>query len=178
MFTADLFPFDPCDFLQMTAVLDIGESHLELNYFLRGETERVLLQSKGSSGQRLINLWDHTCFEFFMAPSEKKHYWEFNFSPTGAWNCFRLEDYRKDATYPEITVPVIRLEEKPGLIFLQAVLNIPGILSASDEWDIQFATVIKLTDSSLQYWSNSHFCDEPDYHSRRNFINQIKKSDF
>ncbi|MCK6604699.1 MAG: hypothetical protein HUU43_13790 [Ignavibacteriaceae bacterium] len=178
MITVDLYPFDPCSFLQMTALVNIFSGTIEINYFLRGETDKVLLPQSAAEPQRKMNLWDKTCFEFFMAPSDMPHYWEFNFSPSGDWNCFRLENYRKDASFPEIEVPVMHLETRQGLIFFQALLNIPEITESAESWDIQIPAVIQLQDKSLRFWSNSHFCDEPDFHSRKNFINQIKKSDF
>lgn len=44
---------------------------------------------------RADGLWQSTCFELFLGSPAETGYIEFNFSPSGAWNCYEFSDYRQ-----------------------------------------------------------------------------------
>ena len=47
---------------------------------------------------RTDGLWRHTCFEAFIAPAGSSEYWEYNFSPSGAWAAYHFTAYRTGMT--------------------------------------------------------------------------------
>ena len=55
---------------------------------------RELIWPDYESIRRADNLWLSTCFELFLAGESQPGYTEFNVSPSGAWNCYRFDDYR------------------------------------------------------------------------------------
>jgi hypothetical protein len=53
---------------------------LRLAYSLRGDLSQLAIPCHAAS-QRSERLWEHTCFEAFIAPAHSENYWELNVSP-------------------------------------------------------------------------------------------------
>ena len=66
------------------AVGTMPDGALRLRYFLDGEIERIALPRRVAS-RRADRLWQHTCFEAFIARRDARAYCELNFSPSGEW---------------------------------------------------------------------------------------------
>lgn len=66
---------------------------LSITYRLYGDMARLLIPV-GGAGERCDNLWEHTCFELFIACTGSTAYREFNFSPAGQWAAYDFTDYR------------------------------------------------------------------------------------
>lgn len=84
--------------LTITGAVSISAETLEIAYQLQGDLDQLSLPSPASPPERRDRLWQSTCLELFLAPKETKTYWEFNLSPAGHWNVYRLEDYRQGLT--------------------------------------------------------------------------------
>ncbi|HXO16400.1 MAG TPA: hypothetical protein VN835_08655, partial [Steroidobacteraceae bacterium] len=69
------------------------ETTLVCNYSLHGDVGRVRMSGAGV-GHRADGLWQHTCFEAFIAAPGVAGYYEFNFSPTLDWAAYQFTDYR------------------------------------------------------------------------------------
>src|SRR5205814_10732274 len=59
----------------------LAAATLVCNYSLHGDIARVRVSGAGA-GHRAHGLWQHTCFEAFIAAQGAAAYYEFNFSPT------------------------------------------------------------------------------------------------
>src|SRR5258708_23125930 len=66
---------------------------LVCNYSLHGDVGRVRVSGAGA-GHRSDGLWQHTCFEAFIAAPGAAEYYEFNFSPTLDWAAHQFTAYR------------------------------------------------------------------------------------
>ncbi len=73
-----------------------SQTQLQLTYKLTGNLEKLHWPEANTEQVRELNLWEDTCFELFLSIPDKKHYYEFNFSPSGNWHSFSFSDYRKD----------------------------------------------------------------------------------
>ena len=71
------------------------DNQLLLEFRLQGPQEDLVCPSQTATAQRLDGLWQSTCLEAFFAIPGEAHYWEFNLSPSGDWNLYRLEEYRQ-----------------------------------------------------------------------------------
>src|ERR1700757_4395609 len=67
---------------------------LVCNYSLHGAIGRVRVSGE-QPGHSADGLWEHTCFEAFIAAPGVAGYYEFNFSPTLAWAAYQFSDYRE-----------------------------------------------------------------------------------
>ena len=89
------------DSLTITGHISFTEGTLEVAYQLQGDLAQLSLPSPASPPERRDLLWQTTCLELFLARRGTIGYWEFNLSPSGHWNVYRLEGYREGLT-PEL----------------------------------------------------------------------------
>lgn len=128
-----------------------------------------LLESHPTAGAgRADNLWKSTCLEWFLHPSSGDSYWEANFSPTGAWNLYRLDGYRRGLR-PEhrASAPVCRAQRDGAdfvVVFSFDLTFLLKELSSVPEWRFAPALVLELNDGSKHYFSLAHTQPSPDFH--------------
>jgi hypothetical protein len=73
------------------------------------------IPSRSERPQRLDRLWEHTCFEAFLARKSSdstlllEEYWELNISPSRDWNLYHFDAYRQGQR-PEEAVESIQTE--------------------------------------------------------------------
>ncbi len=84
--------------LSITGHLSITTDTLEVAYQLQGDLDQLRIPSLASPPERRDLLWQTTCLELFLAHRGANGYWEFNLSPAGHWNVYRLEGYRQGLT--------------------------------------------------------------------------------
>lgn len=84
--------------LSITGQLSITANTLEVAYQLQGDLDQLNLPSPARLPERRDLLWQTTCLELFLARPGANRYWEFNLSPAGHWNVYRLEGYRQGLT--------------------------------------------------------------------------------
>jgi len=66
---------------------------IRLNFQLTGDLEQIRIPAPQPPAA-VDRLWEHTCFEVFIAAAGKANYHEFNFSPSGQWAAYAFSDYR------------------------------------------------------------------------------------
>jgi len=84
--------------LTITGHLHITDDTLAVSYQLQGDLAQLRLPAPASPPERRDLLWQTTCLELFLARQGGNGYWEFNLSPAGHWNVYRLEGYRQGLT--------------------------------------------------------------------------------
>ena len=72
----------------------LSADRLKLTYRFSGDLEALRLPEPRSAA-RTDGLWRHTCFEAFIGHSGAGDYWEYNFSPSGAWAAYHFSGYRE-----------------------------------------------------------------------------------
>ncbi len=144
---------------------------LRLRYRLAGAIDAVRLPSPAPSPARRDGLWSTTCFECFWAIAGERPYWEFNLSPAGHWNLYRLADYRQDLR-PEDGVdrPIPRLLRNDGSLALEVDLPLPPAIPAGAPLQVAITAVIEDRHGQVSYWALGHPGAEPDFHDRRGFL--------
>ena len=137
-----------------------------------------------SPGLRSDQLWESTCFEFFLAPVKGKHYWEFNLSPDGSWNFYSLKSYRSELREAQevLTPPVVerKLQAKRGQ--LQFSLDLTDLIAANplllQEFKMACSAVIKWQGEETSYYALQHPQLKPDFHHPEGFVLTFKDNLF
>ncbi len=170
------FALQPFESLPQLADLTIsGEisrrgERLMLRYALQGPLDTVLLAPPAPQPCRLDELWQTTCFELFLARPGQEPYWEFNLSPSGHWNVYRLEGYRRglaaEAAYQQLAVQVLR---DPQELRLMLEVDLPPGLGADQPLEAAITAVIQQRSGLVSYWALEHGGSEPDFHRREDF---------
>lgn len=174
--TADLLPHPdtPCPAVRQLRVRVSGhpDTALILIYEVIGDLGAVRIPAP-MLPEAADELWQHTCFEVFVARAGEAAYREYNFSPSGQWAAYTFGDYRVRAEARALPAPRLHLTRQVDRLELQAMLP-PGALpggSGVGHGDLQLglSAVIEGVDGSRSYWALRHPAARPDFHHRDSF---------
>jgi hypothetical protein len=117
---------------------------------------------------RTAELWQHTCFEAFVAPIEGDVYYELNFAPSTAWAAYRFDSYRNGMAKAELAAPEVKSGPMPAMLHLTATVDVGPLpeLVPWEDWRIGLSAVIEASDGSRSYWALAHPAGDPDFHHR------------
>jgi hypothetical protein len=124
--------------------------------------------------QRQDNLWQETCFEWFLGIPEVDRYWEFNLSPAGHWNVYRFDRYRA-GMQPETAVRGLpmQVQQQSDGVLLQVAVNLAAIGLAEQGLEVGITAVICRRGNELSYWALTHPGSEADFHRRDSFVMRV-----
>lgn len=144
---------------------------LTLHYRLDGELAALRIPEPRSP-VRADGLWQHTCVEAFIGLSGGRSYWEYNFSPSGAWAAYQFSDYREGmAPLMKGAAPVISARETPESLALSVAVDLSWISRATAaELVLGAAAVIETRERVLSYWALEHPAGKPDFHQAESRI--------
>jgi hypothetical protein len=143
-------------------------SELRLRFRLDGAIGSLRIPESCASPGHADGLWEHTCFEAFLAAAGSPRYWEFNFSPSGEWARYGFRGYRDRMTTPalaELPPPSMEWAVTGGSLELEA--GIPLARSsdlAAAPLRVALAAVVEARDGGRSYWALRHPPGKPDFH--------------
>lgn len=144
---------------------------LSLAYRLKGSPERLRIPGPLPPGPA-DGLWEHTCFEAFIAVADGPAYREFNFSPSGQWAAYGFSDYRqRDEAFKAAAAPRLAFRRLPDGVELDAVVS-PELLPpdpAGAGYRLGLSAVVESADGGKSYWALAHPGPKPDFHRRDAF---------
>ena len=144
---------------------------LELEYVLEGDIARLLIPAE-SAPCRADKLWQHTCFEAFVAAMGTTGYHEFNFSPSTEWAIYRFSAYREGMTPVAPTLPpAVSLRRGRDRLTLAASIDLDSLpeLRGSGALRLGLSAVIEDTQHNSTYWALAHPPGKPDFHHADGF---------
>ena len=150
---------------------EFTEGYLHLQYELMGELNALNIPSAQASCA-VDGLWQHTCFEAFIAVNGEERYYEFNFSPSSAWAAYAFSDYRNRSAWTINKAPIIKCTQiKESLLMdvLIAAVDLP-LKQIEQSFQLGLTAVIETNDGELSYWALQHSDSAPDFHQRQHFI--------
>ena len=149
---------------------------LVCNYSLHGDVGRVRVSGAGA-GRRADGLWQHTCFEAFIAAQGVAGYYEFNFSPTLDWAAYQFTDYRDGMTPANLTqAPGLHVRRSSDQLQLTATVHLAGLTELYDAPALRLALAAVIEDhrGRLSYWSLEHPPGKPDFHHPDGFTIELR----
>jgi hypothetical protein len=169
-----LIPFPGPDLpaISVHGTFSLDHLFLTLEYSLSGDLESVLLPPASSNPQRKDELWKATCFEFFLAVKGQTGYWEFNLSPSGDWNAYRIDAYRRIGFREETAISQLPFEFQKGSdeYALGVFLDLTDLITSGLEIQLGIAAIVQTKDGNETYWALVHPASQPDFHARESFI--------
>jgi hypothetical protein len=111
-------------------------------------------------------LWQHTCFEVFLARKGARAYREYNLAPSGQWAAYAFSSYRKRIP-AEPPFAGSRIRRADGALAVSTRIRAKGMLR------IGLAAVIEEKSGALSYWALRHPPGRPDFHHRRSFALEL-----
>jgi hypothetical protein len=140
---------------------------LAFHYVLRADMARIRIPLPSGKGARINSLWEHTCFEAFVATGAAASYHEFNFSPSLNWATYRFGDYRQARSIPEIDhAPEISVQRSEQQLELASRISVQHLPELSNTRYLRFAPAAIIEDEAgdLSYWAIRHPPGVPDFH--------------
>lgn len=150
----------------------VDEQRLSVGFTLRGDLDRLAIPDPGGP-QRTGRLWEHTCFEAFLAMPGQDAYWELNLSPSTEWAAYRFLRYRESGGPVPDLEPRITVQRSPERLELQAVAAL-GALDSGRGLLVGLSAVIESMDGALSHWALWHGPGRPDFHHRAAFALELK----
>jgi hypothetical protein len=134
---------------------------LRLIYLLEADLDRLKIPPPAAPA-RSDRLWEHTCFEAFVACDGDEGYREFNFSPSGAWAVYAFDGYRRNMKPADAAEPVIRVHRSADRLEIDASIQAERV--HPEHLRLGLAAVIEDEDGVRSYWALSHPASKPDFH--------------
>lgn len=159
-----LVPFGiPCNFEVKCSLLK-NENKIELQYNVVGPISSLSFENFNQQQFRPDEIWKRSCFELFLKDPSSTRYYEFNFSPQGAWNSYYFNNYRELAGHSLINKePIISFEKSINQVSCFVELNLSNWISK--RFTLASTTcILKNQDNHNNYFAPSHPCDDPDFH--------------
>jgi hypothetical protein len=175
-----LIPYDSLSAPQteVQIELNVTAESLYVSYRIQRGLELIDLGSPTPHKERVMKLWEKTCFEFFIK-NEKDSYVEFNFSPNFEWNCFYFPKKGEPLTeWTRMNRPSTEILLSMDHYFLVAEIRKelmpPGFFDETTLGEralsVGLSTVIKDKSGIISYWALSHHDTRPNFHDFRSFI--------
>ncbi len=174
-FSLICFPAAQIPDISITGSVSLQKNIVHLQYLLTGIIEDILLPPASVHPSRKDDLWKSTCFEFFLAMKDHPHYWEFNMSPSGDWNVYHMDEYRRIGFREESSIHRLPFEfqkEARGLT-LDAQVDLNPILPRNQFLEFGIAAVVQTIDRTETYWALAHPAPAADFHLRESFILEL-----
>lgn len=149
------------------SVVRLDSDRLQFAYRLTGEMSALKVPTLQTSAM-VEGLWQHTCFEAFIAEPNELEYLEFNFSPSSQWTIYRFNDYRQRVDYIGSITPKIHVEITETQLHLVAEIELPKNL-VNNNLQIGLTAVIENKHAQLTYWALQHPAPKPDFHLKAGF---------
>jgi hypothetical protein len=155
--------------VKVTASVELlSGSTVRFAYKLSGDLENVAVPPRAPAA-RADRLWEHTCFEAFVA-ERSGSYHELNFSPSTQWAAYSFAAYRSGMRALELAPPAIVVEHAGGELRVTASADLGALAAAPWPWRVGLAAVIEGRSGRRGYFALRHTRARPDFHDADCFI--------
>lgn len=167
-----LAPFgDPILPFRLRATANVRAGRLAARFEISGDLAGIVFPGPSSAPARCDLLWQRTCFEVFVNPAPGEAYWEFNFSPSGDWACYRFDSYRSGMSPEQTAVIAERAVNSPtsALREWEFSADVTALPEIAVPLRFGLAAVVETESGEITYWAASHRGGKADFHSRESF---------
>jgi hypothetical protein len=153
----------------VAARAELAGSSLRFEYRLRGQLVKLAIPRLGAP-RRADRLWEHTCFEAFVAPAGSARYYELNFSPSTEWAAYVFDAYRQGMRPLALAqAPAIVVATTDDELHVTAGVELAGLADAPWPWRIGLSAVVEDRAGSRAYFALAHVREKPDFHDAAAF---------
>ena len=145
-------------------------TELQITFRIDGDIARIRVPSP-TAPRVATQLWQHTCFEAFVAVEGRAAYHEFNFSPSGEWAAHAFTSYRDGGPLAnEMMRPDIAVRSTNNRIELDGLIRLDSLSPIHPRASLRvgLSAVIETSDG-LSYWALRHPTSKPDFHDAAGF---------
>lgn len=156
--------------LKVSGTIKRSSHILCLDYRLYDPKAAVLIPPQSKHPLRKHDLWEETCFEFFLRIKDCEPYWEFNLSPSGHWNIYHFDTYRQGMKEEMAFANLpFKFNDRADSLSLQVTIDLQAIVRPEQILEIAVSTVVEFKDGNIAYWALVHPGTQADFHDRDSF---------
>jgi hypothetical protein len=147
-----------------------ASAELRMTFRLDGDIRRILVPPPAAP-RIARQLWQHTCFEAFIAVEGQPAYHEFNFAPSGEWAVYAFSGYRNGGLRANETMrPDIAVRRTDSRLELDSLVRLDSLSAIHPRAALRvgLSAVIEAREG-LSYWALRHPADKPDFHHTDGF---------
>ncbi|MDF5712210.1 MAG: DOMON-like domain-containing protein [Nostoc sp. S4] len=160
--------------LKIAGNINRNINQLSICYTLTGNLKEIAIPPPSNTPSRKHQLWEGTCFEFFLGIKNSQKYWEFNLSPAGHWNVYCFDGYRQGMQEETaLTILPFHVYIQANKLVLTLKMDLDKIILPEQIIEVAITTVIKYIDDGVTYWALTHRGAQPDFHLRDSFIVEL-----
>ena len=149
---------------------------LQLEWSLTGNLEELAIPRRSAS-RRADGLWEHTCFEAFVAPASGGSYCELNFAPSTRWAAYAFDGYRQGMRPLELDEPPsVKVVTAANELRVTAGIELGSLADAPWPWRIGLTAVVEDRAGGRAYYALSHPREKPDFHDAAAFTVILDRS--
>jgi len=148
---------------------------LSLGFTLTGALQALAIPAPAEPA-RTDHLWEHTCFEAFLADPRTEGYCELNLAPSGAWAAYRFRRYREGGEPALELEPRLVVHRWPDRLEVHALVRLPPEL-AGRPLRVGLSAVVEQAGGNLTYWALRHPSARPDFHHPSAFALDLAPED-
>jgi hypothetical protein len=167
-----LIPHPDSALLAATITARVGlerAQRVTFEYALTGDLAPLAIPRRAPSA-RAERLWEHTCFEAFIAPAGGTGYCELNFSPSTEWAAYAFDGYRQGMRPLEVAEsPALRVAVTTNELRVTAAIELGGLADAPWPWRIGLTAVVEDRTGGRAYYALLHPRAKPDFHDAAAF---------
>ena len=144
-----------------------GDGFLAFRFVAEGTVSALAVPPPANAPCRRHLLWQHTCFEAFVAAAPGGPYHELNFSPSGEWAHYAFRAYREGGRVEDGgPSPGIRVERDDGRLALSARIPLAGLSPDLVAAPVHLALsgVLEEKDGRISHWALHHPSEKADFH--------------
>ena len=160
---------------QINVMLSRREAGLQVVFELDAQLSDLMIPGFNPYKiKRKKKLWEHTCFEIFLAQQGMPNYREVNLSPSGSWNVYSFTGYR-EGMKPEKFFNTLPIEVKilsDQKLKVETAIDL-GLLQDCSDLDVGLSAVLEQNDGKKSCWAVDHPKDIPDFHAREGWLRII-----
>lgn len=147
-------------------------TRLRVDFVLDGDLAGLRVPPAGPTrpGARL---WEHTCFEVFVAAAGAASYHELNLAPSGAWAAHAFRGYRDGGPLAdERAAPALAVRRTAQTLALEASVALAALSPSYVEARLRLgvSAVVEEASGGLSYWALHHPSARPDFHHADAFV--------
>lgn len=176
-YSFSLIPFPAANIpeIQITGRVSRQSNLLSIHYSLTGNIDKILFPAVSTQPARKSELWTATCFEFFLGLPHESQYWEFNLSPSGDWNIYRIDAYRRVGFREESSIQRLpfSVRQEPARVFVAAAVDLSPIIDSDRQIQLGITSVMQSNDRTETYWALSHPNPQADFHLTESFTIEL-----
>ena len=149
---------------RIEAGVNLGAKMLRLSYRLEADLGSLRIPAEAGL-QRADKLWEHTCFEAFVRQKGQAAYYEFNLSPSRAWEAMRFTAYRDGGPIAETPVTQIMVSREATVLRLDALIMLDRLPEPPGRpLQLALSAVIENREGGISFWALKHAPGRADFH--------------